>query len=229
MTAHAEFAAAVLGPHEAAAVFEAADPADVSPRVAATWLSRISEHFGVLPGTDVPAALQLSPAGWYGVLPGIAFEAAGANFAAAAVAAALGPAGPGDAAAVASVAGVVEAVVPTFPADMLEATAAADRRQEELSEEDVEEQHRACRYARDDAPKKPKRARVLRVTAEAASRDCSVCGSPQLSGVDFVGCPCFAGLLASATVRRLHALYLVTPGPDWDAGDSATLMEALRE
>lgn len=218
MTAHAEFAAAVLGAHEAAAVFEAADPADVSPRVAATWLSRISEHFGVLPGTDVPAALQLSPAGWYGVLPGIAFEAAGANFAAAAVAAALGPAGPGDAAAVASVAGVVEAVVPTFSAVLAE-----DHTEPEVQDEVVE----APRLRRD--PPRPKRARVLRVTAEAASRDCAVCGSPQLSGVDLVGCPCFAGLLASATVRRLHALYLVTPGPDWDAGDSATLMEALRE
>lgn len=220
MTAHAEFAAAVLGPHEAAAVFEAADPADVSPRVAATWLSRISAHFGVLPGTDVPAALQLSPAGWYGVLPGIAFEAAGANFAAAAVAAALGPAGPGDAAAVAAVAGVVEAVVPTFSAVLAE-----DYTEPEAQDEVVEAPR--PRPRRD--PPRPKRARVLRVTAEAASRDCSVCGEPQLSGVDLVGCPCFAGLLASATVRRLHALYLVTPGPDWDVDDATTLMEALRE
>jgi len=209
------FVEAVLGRHEAAAIFEVADPDDVLPRVASTWLSHLSDFEGHLPGTDVPAVVVADAAGWHGVLPGHQFSAAPLHYAAAAVAAALSPGGRQDANAVAAVGPTVDAVlavVPTLP-----------------PVPQLAEQSPLETVALSPPPAaRPRRIGVVRVSTEEARRPCVVCGRPQLRGQDLLGCACFASLLQAASVRRLHECFLVIPGPDWGLDAVASFAEAVR-
>jgi hypothetical protein len=199
-----DFICAVIGPGEAGALGEVAEAGDLVSVVALHWLTRTPEYEGILPGTDVPAVLVSTDTGWYGVLPDHAFADMPTTYAAAAVAAALSPPGPG--ADVTRLAPVVAAlcIAPAPP------------------------RRRAHRVTPEPAKPTLRSPRAIKVTAAQAGTSCESCDAPQVSAGQLSGCPCFAGLLSTAVVRRVGPDWLVIPGNDWGGDGIAAFLEAVR-